>query len=119
AGRAGIRLMALKALDSGDSGSAETIAAALRYAIANGARVVNVSVNGHSPSQALQDAIAAARDAGVLVVASAGNAGSDLDQEPSYPAAYPDDNVITVGSIGAAGELSDFSNRGQRVDELA
>ena len=119
AGRPGIRVMALKALDSNNSGNAATIAPALRYAVANGARVVNVSINGRDPSQPLQDAIAAAREAGVLVVASAGNGGNDLDQQPSYPASYSDDNVIAVGSIGADGELSGFSNRGQRVDEVA
>jgi subtilisin family serine protease len=119
AGRPQIRLMALKALDRDAGGGADAIAAAVRYAVANGARIVNASVNGGRSTPDLEAAFAAARAAGVLVVASAGNAGHDLSADPSYPAAYPYDNVVTVGSVGAAGRLSSFSDRGARVDELA
>jgi subtilisin family serine protease len=114
------RIMALRVLDSRDRASTPDIAAAIRYAVANGARIINVSLNGDAKSAAVEDAIVAAQAAGVLVVASAGNDARDLDSTPSYPASYGEDNVIVVGSSGRRGTISGFSNRGARaVDILA
>jgi hypothetical protein len=84
-------------------------AAAIDYAVDHGVAVVNASIYGpHSPPT-LQNAIARARAAGVLVVAAAGNEGS---ADPQYPAAFPE----TV-SVGAAvdGGLARYSGFGSWV----
>jgi subtilisin family serine protease len=112
------RVMALKVLDSRDRASTADIAAAIRYAVANGARIINVSLNGDQRSAAVEDAIGAAQAAGILVVASAGNDARDLDAGASYPASYPENNVIAVGSSDRRGGISRFSNRGARTVDL-
>ena len=58
-----------------------------RFAVAEGARVLSNSWGGGGHSQALYDAIARARDAGVLFVAAAGNSATDTDSQPHYPVA--------------------------------
>ena len=54
-----------------------------------------------------------------MVVTAAGNDGQDLDAQPAYPAAYPEDNVVAVGSETSDGGLSSFSNRGRLLDLVA
>ena len=63
--------------------------AAVQYATACGAKVINASWGDPNYSQSLQDAIAAAGKKGVLFVASAGNGSINNDKVPIYPASYP------------------------------
>lgn len=77
----------------------------------------NNSWGGGGFSQALQDAIERANTANILFVAAAGNGGSDgigdnIDASPSYPAAYPNANIISVAAISSSGSLASFSNYG-------
>jgi subtilisin family serine protease len=72
----------------------------------------NNSWGGGGFSQALQDAIERANNAGILFIAAAGNSGTDNDAIPSYPASYPNANVIAVASITNTGGLSSFSQYG-------
>ncbi len=77
----------------------------------------NNSWGGGGFSQALQDAIERANQAGVLFIAAAGNGGTDgigdnNDAVANYPSNYPNSNVIAVASITSAGALSGFSNYG-------
>jgi subtilisin family serine protease len=118
-----VKLMALKYLDEeGENGSDTAAIAAIDYAIANGAKVLNFSTSegGGEHSQYVQ-AIQRARDDGLLVVAAAGNADlsrgetpADLDETPYYPASFGGANVIAVLSVSRRGVLSDFSNYGAR-----
>lgn len=78
------------------------------YAMTNGARIMNNSWGGGPYEQALYDAIAATRDAGMLFVAAAGNEGTDNDYIPSYPCNYAVDNVISVAAIDRADQLADW-----------
>ncbi len=78
------------------------------------ADVINMSLGGPAFVQAMQDAVTAARSAGVIVVAAAGN---ESTSQPSYPAAY--DGVISVSSVNIGGGLSDFSNFGSSIDVAA
>lgn len=72
------------------------------------------------PSAApLRDAIARARDAGVLFVAAAGNSGQDLDGLGLYPCSFDLDNVICVAATTHAGELASFSDYGIGSVDLA
>jgi subtilisin family serine protease len=111
------RIMALKVSDGTGPAPAEAVAEAIRYATANGARIVNVSLNSPDSSPAVEEAVRAATAAGVLVVASAGNQGQDLGAAPSYPASY--DGVLGVGAVNRAGQVAPYSNTGAGVDILA
>jgi subtilisin family serine protease len=114
-----VRIMPVKVLDAGASGDAGTVATGIRYAIAHGARIVNLSLSGPGRSDALESAIAAARDAGVLVVCAAGNDGRDLGSTPAYPASYPEENLISVAATSSNGRLASISNYGAGVELAA
>ena len=79
------RIMAVKVLGADASGDMATVAAGVRYAVAHGARVVNLSLTGPSPGPDLAAAVEAAAAANVLVVAAAGNTRTDDDVVASYP----------------------------------
>ncbi|MDJ0665426.1 MAG: S8 family peptidase, partial [Acidimicrobiia bacterium] len=93
---------------------------AFAYAIDNGASVINASWVVDDPAAAgfLDTAIAAAGDAGILVVAAAGNEPDDIDSEPVFPAASPLANVITVGASTALDEPADWSAYGASSVDL-
>jgi len=116
------RLMALRFL-SWDGGFMSDAIEALNYAVANGAAISNNSWGGLAFSQALLDAITAARDAGHVYVAAAGNGGSDrigddTDVIPFYPAGLPVDNVIAVAALDRRDRLASFSNFGDESVDL-
>ncbi|MFI6676106.1 S8 family serine peptidase [Kribbella sp. NPDC050470] len=84
------------------------------WAVANGAKVLNMSFGNPGDNPVLHDAIKRAVAKGVVVVAAAGNDGSAVLQ---YPAAYPE--VIAVAATNAGGVLTDFSSYGDWVDLAA
>jgi subtilisin family serine protease len=79
------------------------------------ARVINMSFGGPGFSRLLQDAVRAAVERGVLVVASAGNDATDARQ--NYPAAL--EGVVAVAAATPEGQLAPYSNHGPRVDFMA
>ena len=113
------RIMAVRVLGADAVGTTATVVEGMRYALAHGARIINLSLGGPDRSQALEEQMQAAQAQGVLVVAAAGNHSADLDAQPSYPAAYPEPNVIAVASTGPSGALSSFSDRGATAVDLA
>ena len=78
------------------------------------ADVINLSLGGTGFSQSEADAITAARDAGVVIVAAAGNSGTS---EMEYPAAY--DGVVSVAATSQTNALASYSNFGATVDVAA
>ena len=54
-----------------------------------------------------------------LIVAAAGNDHKNIDKSPIYPAAYPDDNVLTVAATNEKDQLASFSNYGKVNVDLA
>ena len=76
--------------------------------------VINLSLGGGSPSGAEQAAFDAARAAGVVSVAAAGNESTSA---PSYPAAYL--NVISVSAVSIDSSLASYSNTGSTIDVSA
>ena len=119
------RIMAVKFLDSGGSGSTADAIDAISYATAQGAKISNNSWGGYEPfSQAMNDAIAAAGAAGQVFVAGAGNGnflgfGQDNDVNPFYPASYNLDNIISVAAVDHNDERAVFSNFGATSVDLA
>lgn len=114
------RIMALRFLGPNGRGRISDAVRCLDYAIAAGARVTNHSWGTSYRSQALEEAVARARDAGVLVVASAGNDGADLDVAGShYPSGFEYDNVVAVASTTSYDTLAASSNRGRSTVDIA
>jgi subtilisin family serine protease len=108
------QIMPLKILNEEGRGPTSAFVRAIRYAIDNGARVVNVSAGGPNYSQAMGDAIAYAVSKNVLVVAAAGNTP---EERANYPAAI--ESVMAVASIGPNDSVTDFSSFGAYVDIAA
>jgi type VII secretion-associated serine protease mycosin len=88
---------------------------AIRWAVDNGAKVINLSLDGPR-SDALRQAVEYARDHDVVMVASAGNVRDDQFQA-GYPALY--DEVIAVAAIGPDGRPLGSSGGGSFVDLAA
>ena len=114
-----VSLMAVKVLGSHATGAPSTVAKGIRYAIARGARIINLSLATPIYDPALRSALTAAQDAGVLVVAAAGNWGESLSSVPEYPASYQAPNVISVAATNQDGALDETSNYGADVDIAA
>jgi len=115
-----VRLMSLKYIGSNGSGLTSHAIRAIDYAVRNGAHIINASWSTTSYSQALYDAIARARAAGVLVVAAAGNDGINIDKTPRYPASFGLDNIVAVGASTNSDGFASFSNSGVKsVDVVA
>lgn len=114
-------LMALKFLDSNGWGTTEGGIRTILYAADNGAKVVNCSWGGDAYTQSLRDAIEYAKSRGTLVVAAAGNEGTDNDREPAYPASYDNENLISVAALarGKKPALTYFSNYGRESVDIA
>ena len=109
-----VRIMACKFLDGNGYGAISDAIECIDYAVAKGAKVLNNSWGGGDYSQALHDAIAAARDADVIFVAAAGNNSGDNDHGAFYPASYAQDldNVVAVAATDQNDQLAYFSNYG-------
>jgi subtilase family protein len=107
------RILAIRAFGSTGKSDESTSLALLKsidWAVANGARVINMSFAGpRDPEMAL--VMAAAAKKGVVLVAAAGNAGAK--SPPLYPAADP--NVIAVTATDSDDKLFVQSNRGRHV----
>jgi hypothetical protein len=103
-------IMPLRVFDDTGQADTATIIRAIRYAVKNGANVINLSFGLSQPSKAVGSAIAYALKNGVIVVASAGNSNSNV---PQYPAAYP--GVISVAATTNQDRKASFSNYGTTV----
>lgn len=108
-------IMALKILDRDGYGETAHEIEAIRYAVDNGARIINMSLGsgcGDEASNAEYEAIRYARDKGILVMVAAGNDTCNTDVTPTYPAAHPLDNILAVGATNRSGDAAWFSNYG-------
>ncbi|GAA3760239.1 type VII secretion-associated serine protease mycosin [Plantactinospora mayteni] len=102
--------------ENGDSVNVETFAESIRWAVDNGADVINLSVVYYQDNAALKGAVEYALEKNVVIVAAAGNLYKEKNPRP-YPTSY--DGVIGVGSVGENGLVSEFSQRGDYVDLVA
>ena len=114
-----LKIVAVRVLDADGHGNWSREIAGIDYAIKAGAKVINASYGGPSGSEIVRDAIRRARDKGVLVVAAAGNFGDNADAKPVFPAAYPDDNILSVAATNSKDKLASFSNFGAQTVDLA
>ncbi len=119
-----VKIMPLKFMyqnGTSTTGKISDAVAAIRYAVDNGAHVINASWGFSSYSSSLRDAINYARANGVLFICSAGNSGADNDVESHYPSNYNKDldNVIAVAAMNRNGDLASFSNYGYYSVDVA
>ncbi|MEU6557606.1 type VII secretion-associated serine protease mycosin [Streptomyces sp. NPDC046915] len=106
--------------DADQSGDSDTMAAAINYAVTQGADVINISQDTTKPlsaTSALAQAVRKAIGVGVVVVASAGNDGLDGKVKNTYPAAF--DGVLAVASSDRNNERATFSQAGTFVGVAA
>ncbi len=114
-----VQIMALKFLNKNGIGSTSDAARCLDYAIEMGAQIVNDSWGGPQRSAALARAFDRSEAAGQLEVVAAGNDGIDNDRQPSYPANFPNANLIAVAATTPQDKLASFSNYGATRVDLA
>jgi subtilisin family serine protease len=94
------------------------LATGIQYAVAHGAKIINLSIGGPTPNTtAFQAALSQAVNAGLVVTIAAGNGTNGVGSaNPDYPAMYAIDPryqgaVVAVGSTNSSGALSSFSNK--------
>jgi subtilisin family serine protease len=109
------RIMSLKVLNALGHGSSTAIAAAVDFAIAHEARIINLSLGGERLSQIVARAVTRATDAGVLVVVAAGNHGRDLGADELAGIA----GLVIVGATDTHDERAPFSNWGAALSLAA
>ena len=97
------------------SGDTYFVADGIAWATAHGAQVLSMSF-GVQDSEELRAAVAAARAADIVLVASAGNTG-DRDNAVEFPGGY--DGVLAVGAVDRRGRVAPFSQHGPQVDLVA
>lgn len=123
-----VKIITVRAVPDGDEHDKD-IALAIRYAVDNGARVINMSFGkSYSPEKHwVDDAVKYAESKGVLLVHAAGNDAKNVDVEDNFP--NPDNkatgtrapNFITVGASGdpkAGGYTASFSNYGKDMVDV-
>jgi cell wall-associated protease len=123
-----VAIMAIKVVPDGDERDKD-VANGIRYAVDNGAQVINMSFGkGYSPEKWLvDDAVRYAAKHDVLLVSGAGNEGSNIDKEPKYPndifqkkpflGKKQASNLISVGALspdGGESAIAEFSNYGKK-----
>ncbi|MSQ42596.1 MAG: hypothetical protein EXR45_00080 [Chloroflexi bacterium] len=123
AGDRPVLIMPVQVLDADGNGTTDGVAAGIAWAVAKGAKVINLSLGGDQDTQAVKSAIDAAYIAGALVVVSAGNCGEasyaangcNLSNEKDYPAAYADTGsngngkLIPVAAVDSTNAIASFS----------
>lgn len=107
-------ILDVKVLNDSGSGSSSVIASGINWAASNGAKVINMSLGQRVSSRTLEAAVNNAWSQGVVIVAAAGNAGT---QAKIYPGAYP--NVIAVAATDNKDAKASFSSYGASWVDVA
>lgn len=105
------RLLNAKVADDVGRCQAEALAQGIIWAVNNGAKVINISLEIREHSPQLEEAVNYAWNEGAIIIAATGNEGNQL---PVYPAYYK--NCIAVAATKQDGKLAPLSNYGDWVD---
>lgn len=119
-----VEIMPLKFMGRGGFGTTKDAIEAINYATERkragvNVRIINASWGSRSRSRALEDAIRAAGEAGILFVAASGNNAEDADRRPHFPSSYDLPNVVSIAALNRRDELASFSNFGAKSVHLA
>lgn len=107
-----VTLYSVKVFDYSNTAPISRIIEGIYWAIDNDIDIINMSFGTTVNSYALHQAVRDAEEAGILMVAAAGNSGT-----VEYPAAYPE--VIAVGATDYQGSRADFSPTGTELELMA
>ncbi len=110
----GVSIMPIKVLNADGIGDSGDVVDGIRWAVDNGADVINLSLGAAQSYQHERDAVKYAYEKGAVVVAAAGNDNNSV----SYPAAY-DDYVLAVGASKYDKARAPYSNYGPSLDVVA
>lgn len=118
------KIMPIRVLGSDGSGDAEDVVRGIDYAVRNGAHIINLSFTTFDVVPALAASIRRARDAGVLVVAAAGNdTDANLDERPAYPVCADgsagENWVLGVTAVDRTDRKSGFANHSSLCIDLS
>ncbi|PKN01893.1 MAG: hypothetical protein CVU77_02870 [Elusimicrobia bacterium HGW-Elusimicrobia-1] len=116
------KIMPIKVFGVSGSGSkSDTLIKGINHAVSGGAKIINASLSGYGgyDGDLTYQAIQAAKNAGVLFVAAAGNDADNNDTKPKYPASYNLSNIISVAATDQNDNLASFSNYGATKVHLA
>lgn len=102
-----IRVLPVKVLDHNGGGTYDSIVSGILYAVDQGARVLNISIQGYADSDILHAAVVEADQRGAVLVAAAGNDS----REAAWPAAFG--SVISVGALDDQDQPASYSNTGK------
>ncbi|MDX1977769.1 MAG: S8 family peptidase [Pseudanabaenaceae cyanobacterium bins.68] len=104
-------IMPIRVLNSSGRGNSQAVASGIRYAVDNGADIINLSLGSPMISNLELEALRYAEQKGVVVVAAAGNNGYTA-VVPEYPArlAATEDFGIAVGAVDRNQQVAQFSN---------
>ena len=117
-----VGIMPLRVLNQEGIGSEEATAQAVDYAVANGAKVINMSFAGEASGSRLRTSVRKAYEAGVVIVAALGNDAQDVDLSPVYPACFHSelaDWVLGVTATDEEDNETDFTNYGASCADLS
>jgi len=119
-----VQIMPLKFLNAGGFGNTKDAIECINYIIDRrkagvNVRVISASWGSTQKSQALEDVIRKANEAGILFVAASGNASTNTDRTPHYPSSYNLPNVISVAALDRNDLLASFSNFGPKSVHIA
>ncbi|MEK7632539.1 MAG: S8 family peptidase [Patescibacteria group bacterium] len=117
-----VKIMPVRMLDDQGGGTEYDAANAIRYAVRNGAKVINLSFAGNEAHAALQSAVKDAFTKGVVIVAAMGNDARDTNANPVYPACLrttDEDWVIGVTAIDETDRGASFTNYGTICADVA
>ncbi len=125
-GLANISFDIRKTHDDMGRGFVSNLIPAILDAVNEGSDILNLSfsyqnINENPNGKPLKTAIDYAEQMGALVIAAAGNTNenNDTDAIISFPASYPNNNILSVASADCNGKLSPFSSFGQRSVDVA
>lgn len=117
-----VHLMNLKVLGNEGFGTILPLSRAIRYAVDNGAHIINISMVGQENLDEISEAIQYAHDKGVLIVAAAGNNSVSLNYSKFFPIcadAGKQTTILGVSSINEEHRISNFSNVGSDCIDIA
>lgn len=107
-------IYSVKAFDENLKSPLSRIIEGIYWGIENDMDIINMSFGTTVNSEVLHQAMKDAEEAGIILIAAAGNTEH---QDVNYPAAY--DEVIAVGSINAEGKLAELTSTGTELELLA
>lgn len=110
-------LYAIKVLDENGDGNHSDLIEGIEWAISNDMDIINMSLGSDTNSKALKEIIDRAYSEGILIIASAGNAGYNKKGSITYPAKYS--SVISVGAINEDNNIAEFSSVGRELELVA